>query len=98
MIKNEDLAWLKEMIGQQLLEKIIDYAGGTQIYIPKRETIERPLRDKAVLQEYNGYNTKQLARKYGVTERTIRRIVNVSREKQPTVCSSIKMQADEEAG
>ena len=98
MIKNipSDIEWLNEIVGDRVLEQIIDYAGGTQIYIPKRRTIERPMRERAILAEYNGSNTKYLARKYDITERTVRKILHVSREKEPIVCDSIKMQAEEE--
>mgnify|MGYP000141030663 CR=1 FL=1 len=36
--------------------------------------ITRPVRDARIKKEFTGYNHQELARKYGVTERWVRRI------------------------
>ena len=48
---------------------------GDMVYFPKYETIERPLRNKKIRSEFNGYNFRVLAKKYNVTEMAIRQIV-----------------------
>lgn len=55
--------------------KIIDTAGGEFLYFPKRSTLERDLRRQAILREFDGTNLRQLARKYGLSERHVRSIL-----------------------
>ena len=71
----EDLYWLYELVGLERFLKIIDTAGGEFLYFPKRSTLERDLRRKAILGEFDGTNLRQLARKYGLSERHVRSIL-----------------------
>ena len=71
----EDLFWLYELVGQERFFKIIDTAGGEFLYFPKRSTLERELRREAIQKEFNGTNLRQLAHKYGLSERHIRTIL-----------------------
>lgn len=69
---------LADEIGLESLIKLSSILGGSNVYIPKLETLLRPARDKAIKKEHNGYNTIELAKKYNLSERTIREIVNGS--------------------
>lgn len=71
----EDLYWLYELVGLERFLKIIDTAGGEFLYFPKRSTLERDLRRQAILGEFDGTNLRQLARKYGLSERHVRSIL-----------------------
>lgn len=71
----EDLFWLYELVGQERFFKIIDTAGGEFLYFPKRSTLERELRREAIQKEFDGTNLRQLAHKYGLSERHIRSIL-----------------------
>ena len=71
----EDLYWLYELVGMEQFLAIIDTAGGEFLYFPKRSTLERGLRREAIIREYNGANIRHLSRKYGLTERYIRTIL-----------------------
>ena len=71
----EDLYWLYELVGMEQFLAIIDTASGEFLYFPKRSTLERGLRREAIIREYNGTNIRQLSRKYGLTERYIRTIL-----------------------
>ena len=72
----EDLFWLYELVGIDRFLQIVDTAGGDCIYIPQRSTLERDLRREAILGEFNGSNIRQLARKYGLSERHVRSILH----------------------
>ena len=61
-----------EMIGVENLIRLSEAYGGTSIYIPK---IDDMLKNAAIIREFDGGNIKQLARKYGVSERTVYRLV-----------------------
>ena len=49
--------------------------GGTTIYIPKAESLERAARDQKIREEFDGGNYRELAAKYGLTERWVRFIL-----------------------
>lgn len=71
----EELFWLYELVGMERFLKIIDTAGGEFLYFPKRSSLERGLRRKAIAEEFDGSNVRQLSRKYGLSERHIRTIL-----------------------
>ena len=62
-------------IGVENTLKIAKLFSGCQVYFPTYDTVERPLRNRKIRSEFNGYNFKFLAKKYGITERTVREIV-----------------------
>lgn len=78
----EDLYWLYELVGLERFLKIIDTAGGEFLYFPKRSTLERDLRRKAILGEFDGTNLRQIARKYGLSERHVRSILQQRTQKK----------------
>lgn len=61
-------------IGLDAFCKLADLVGGSTIYIPKLESLVRPVRDTHIREEFNGYNHAELAQKYGVTVRWIREL------------------------
>lgn len=63
---------IAEAIGTDNFYKLAEIVGGTTIYIPKPESLTRPVRDAHIKAEFNGYNHAELARQYGVTERWVR--------------------------
>lgn len=61
-------------IGPERFVRLAEVVGGSTIYIPKAESLVRPVRDAHIKNEFNGYNHAELARKYAVTERWVRQI------------------------
>lgn len=49
---------------------------GVALYLPKLDGTISNLRDKKIRKEFNGYNYRELAIKYKLTERWIRQIVD----------------------
>lgn len=66
---------IAEIVGIEATFEICDALGGTPIYLPKSESLLSPILRETVRKEYNGYNRVQLARKYGVSLRTVEIIV-----------------------
>lgn len=66
---------LVDLIGYDETLRIIAYFGGQALYVPKWERAFKALRDRRINREFDGFNHKQLARQYGVSESTIRLIV-----------------------
>ena len=65
---------IAEAIGPENFYRLAEVVGGATIYIPKPESLTRPVRDAHIKAEFNGYNHPELARKYGVTERWVRQL------------------------
>lgn len=65
---------IAEVIGIDNFYKLAEVVGGATVYIPKPESLVRPVRDARIKNEFNGYNHPELARKYGVTERWVRQL------------------------
>ena len=74
---------LAETFGLDITLRIAKMFSGERVYFLKYEAIERPLRNRQIKAEFNGYNFKALAKKYDMTEMGIRHIVaDDIREKQ----------------
>lgn len=66
---------LAETIGIEAYLKLVKDRGGTTIYIAKPDKAENIKRDMKIIAEYTGYNQRDLARQYNLSDRTIRRII-----------------------
>ena len=47
----------------------------TYLYVPKADNMARMVRDAKIRKEYNGHNYRRLAVKYGLSEISVRNIV-----------------------
>lgn len=65
---------IADEIGIENFCKLADIIGGATVYIPKLESVLRPIRDMHIKAEFNGWNYIELARKYDITERLVRQI------------------------
>lgn len=65
---------IAKAIGVENFYKLAEVIGGTTIYIPRAESITRPVRDAHIKEEFNGFNHCELAKKYDVTERWVREL------------------------
>ena len=55
--------------------------GGADFYLPKDLDLVREKRDEAIWRDFTGYNTFDLAQRYGLVERQILFIVSVMRKR-----------------
>jgi len=62
-------------IGIENAVKLSSVVGGLAYYFPQIEGILRKKRDECIRREFTGNNHRDLARKYGLTERWVREIV-----------------------
>lgn len=65
---------IAEKVGIDIAIEIAKMFQGSQVYFPKVETSCNPRRKELIRHEFNGYNYKELAEKYGFTERWVREI------------------------
>ena len=67
---------IAETIGMEAALKLFGKFSGEAVYIPKIDTIEARAVARQVQKEFNGENTKELARRFGVGVRLVQRIVS----------------------
>lgn len=72
---NDDLLALYEIVGEDLLNEIVDAMPAQSIYIPDRKTLHRDQIREDIRKEYTGHNVQWLANKYGYSARHIREIL-----------------------
>lgn len=73
---------LAETVGLDAYRKLVANYGGMNLYIYKPETILRELRNSEICDEFNGFNYRELAQKYHLSEKTVREIVS-GKKKEP---------------
>ena len=66
---------IAEITGIKQYLNLCDYAVGDEIYFPKLESMLIPVRNRKIHKEYDGWNIKQLAKKYDLTVQQIRVIL-----------------------
>lgn len=71
---NSAYSELAKLIGIDAVLKIHSTYRGQQIFFPV-DLFSREFIRKQIIEEYNGYNVKQLALKYGYTEKWIKKIL-----------------------
>ena len=59
------------IIGVDKFALMSEYAQGDPVYFPKLANITAPARNRHIKQEYNGWNKKELAKKYDLTVKQI---------------------------
>ncbi|WP_370646129.1 Mor transcription activator family protein [Pseudacidovorax sp. NFM-22] len=61
-----------------LMRRLAACLGGMEIYIPRESAAERLTRHEKIRNRFNGRNVRELAKEFGISERTIRRILRAS--------------------
>lgn len=67
---------LSNLLGFEVFLTLVERCGGTQLYVPKAETVGRAARNAMIRAEYNGGNIKALAAKYHLSDIQIRNIIS----------------------
>lgn len=73
---DEDQRQLAECIGLEAYKNLLRNYAGSYIYVCKPDTITANVRDEQIRKEFNGYNYLELAKKFNLSEISIRRIVS----------------------
>ena len=68
---DEQYRHIAEVIGVKNFIELTKKLGGTTWHIPKIEGVLNEARKRKIRKEFNKYNRKELALKYGVSDRTI---------------------------
>ena len=73
---DEDQRQLAECIGLEAYKNLLRNYAGSYIYICKPDTFPANVRDEQIRKEFNGYNYLELAKKFNLSEISIRRIIS----------------------
>ena len=66
---------LAEIVGLQAYRTLVKNYGGMHIYICKTDALLREFRNNEIYDSFNGANYRELAKKYNLSEKTVREIV-----------------------
>lgn len=73
---SDKLQTLIAMLGKEKLLVLCDEFGGASLYVPKKETVLRTIRNEAIIKEFKtGSSLNKLRKKYKMSETQIRAIV-----------------------
>ena len=75
----EEYRDIAEAIGLEAFIQLTLLCGGQNLYIPKRESLERGSRDRDIRARFDGGNYRALATQFRLSERQIRKIINGTR-------------------
>ncbi|WP_394867505.1 Mor transcription activator family protein [Paraclostridium bifermentans] len=62
-------------IGIDRVKALFKEFGGTSVYFPTEKMIYKEARDREIIEEFNGFNIKELASKYRMSESYVRAII-----------------------
>jgi len=73
--KTEIYEQLENVFGEEVAYKMSGLFGGQVIYVPKTDTLVKIKRNKDIAAKYTGYNIRELASKYNLSENQVRLIL-----------------------
>jgi Mor family transcriptional regulator len=80
--ENDVFKELQDVIGEEAAKRFVEHYSGSNLYTPQKILLE--MKHEKIIEEFKkGASYKELARRYGFTERHIRRIVHKRRPKGP---------------
>lgn len=62
-------------VGIDITKVLFEEFGGTSVYFPTEKMIYKEARDREILSKFNGFNIKELASNYNMSESYIRAII-----------------------
>jgi Mor family transcriptional regulator len=65
---------IMELDGFEAICAFSEYFNGTSVYVPTKKTIFQHCLERAAYKEFDGTNFPALVRKYGLSNRTLRRV------------------------
>lgn len=74
----EEYRDIAETVGLEAYLTLSVLCGGQNLYIPKREALERQARNREIRAHFNGGNYRALATQYRLSERQIRKIIHLA--------------------
>lgn len=91
LVAHDVKAFLAGIAAAAVADRLADHWGGQNLTIPKDYRRKLTKRELQIYDEWRGDNWGELARKYGIAERTVRRVVARIKEKLRAARDSSQM-------
>ena len=62
-------------VGIDITKVLFEEFGGTSVYFPTEKMIYKDARDREIIEKFNGFNVKELASIYNMSESYVRAII-----------------------
>ncbi|MBN8049135.1 DNA-binding protein [Paraclostridium bifermentans] len=62
-------------VGMDITKMLFKEFGGTSVYFPTEKMIYKDARDREIIEKFNGFNVKELASNYNMSESYVRAII-----------------------
>lgn len=62
-------------VGMDITKMLFKEFGGTSVYFPTEKMIYKNARDREIIEKFNGFNVKELASNYNMSESYVRAII-----------------------
>ena len=66
---------LIDIIGIDMVMDLIDYCGGSGMYLPSKSAVVKNARNRIIKRDFDGGNYKELAVKFGISDMQVRNIL-----------------------
>ena len=64
--------------GIEMVKYLVEVFGGAMLYIPTLKNVEKRIRCRKIIAEFNGSNCSSLAVRYGMSRRQVEKVVRES--------------------
>lgn len=68
-----------EDLTEALVTRVVQRLGGVQVYVPARRIVQRDKLGQELAAHFNGRNTRELARRFGISVRQVQRLLLAER-------------------
>lgn len=69
-----------EDLTEALVTRVVQRLGGANIYVPVSRIIERRKLGQEIVAHFDGRNTRELARRFGISVRQVQRLLLIAKE------------------
>lgn len=69
-----------EDLTEALVTRVVQRLGGVQVYVPARRIVQRDKLCQELAANFNGRNTRELARRFGISVRQVQRLLVTSKK------------------
>lgn len=69
-----------EDLTEALVSRVVQRLGGVQVYVPARRIVQRDKLGQELVAHFNGRNTRELARRFGISVRQVQRLLLSARK------------------
>ena len=66
---------LVEVFGMDVFISLIEYCGGSSLYLPSKGAVVKKARNRVIREEFDGGDFRELSVRFGISDMQVRKIV-----------------------